>query len=217
MTSRPKVAARIAECIAEWADIETMLGLTLGFLLNTDSKAAMAMYLSLENRTAQHKLLLAASEAKLAPDHHDTLVALMRVAVTPVQKQRDKLAHWCWGTCNKLPNDLVLATPSHKLQNHFMALHSSRSPMRSEDKDVYVVKESYLINLVKQMRETERLVGEFAATVWQKNSQRERDEHLQKLSNEPLIRERLDRLNAVHRKNRESRQSSRRPMPSGKR
>jgi len=47
-TKNPELAAKVAECIAAWADIETMLGMLLGFLLNADSKVALAMYAEVE-------------------------------------------------------------------------------------------------------------------------------------------------------------------------
>jgi hypothetical protein len=196
ITSRPKVAVRIAECIAEWADIETMLGLFLALLLNTDSKAALAMYASVENRSSQRKMIMAAAKAKLPPEHFDVLTAVMTASVAPVMKQRDKLAHWCWGHAPELPNDLLICEPDEKMGRHFVAVHRDRRfPASAADPDkIFVVTEEYLTRLADQLRMAKGHVNDMAATVWEKNSSQERAEHLRLLSNEPLVRKALDRI-----------------------
>jgi hypothetical protein len=65
MLKRPKAAVRVAQCISEWAEIETMMGIFLAVLLDTESKTALAICASLENRAAQRRMILAAAESKL--------------------------------------------------------------------------------------------------------------------------------------------------------
>jgi hypothetical protein len=38
----PAISIRIAECIAKWADAESLLGFLLGVLLDTDANGALA-------------------------------------------------------------------------------------------------------------------------------------------------------------------------------
>jgi hypothetical protein len=65
MSERPKVAVKIAECIAEWSDLETLLALFLSLMLNTEIDTVLAMYSAIENRAAQLRMLEAAIAAKL--------------------------------------------------------------------------------------------------------------------------------------------------------
>jgi hypothetical protein len=211
MTSRPRVAIKIAECISEWADIETMIGIFLGLLLGNEFKTALAMYASLENRTAQRRMIMAATRAKLPIDHSDLLDAIMRVSVLPVMKERDKLAHWCWGKCEELPELLILRAPADKTEFHFYALHAPSKPVVSSQ-DIYAVSEKYLCQLADRMRKAKTHVAEFASTVWSKNSPQERDELRQKLSSEPPIQKALERIRADRQKPPASQPSS--PAPT---
>src|SRR5947209_18804108 len=79
MTSRPKVAIRIAQCIGEYAYIESTIGIFLAALLDTESKAVLAMYSALESRAAQGRMIMAAAASKLSPSDFDLLQAVMRV------------------------------------------------------------------------------------------------------------------------------------------
>jgi len=68
MGSHPEIAVRVAACIAEWAEIETSMGVLLAVLLDASPKAALAMYGSTENRTTQQKMVMAAAAHQLSQD-----------------------------------------------------------------------------------------------------------------------------------------------------
>jgi hypothetical protein len=44
MASRKDVAVVVAECIAQWAEIESVLRVILSMLLETEARAGIAMY-----------------------------------------------------------------------------------------------------------------------------------------------------------------------------
>jgi hypothetical protein len=203
MTTHPKVAVRIAECIAECADIETMLGLLLALLLDTNAKAALAMYGSVENRAVQRRMMLAAAEANLPSSHFDLLSVTLSASVSPVMKERDKLAHWIWGHSPELPEALLLTEPDEKMSLHYAAIHrkitgAPESPFNPAN--IFVVKEDDLLRLASRLRKAKEHITYFMATVWKENTPQKRDEFLQKLSNEPQIREALARLHEARRK-----------------
>ncbi len=201
---RAKAAALVADCIAEWADMETMLGLLLGILLEADSKAALAIYAALENRAAQRRIVLAAAESKLSEDHFDLLSAVFNVCITPVMKERDKLAHWVWGYSPELPDCLLLTMPDNKMVLHFQAInlrHTSPEVPFDPNK-IFVVKSGYLEGLAKRMRDAKDHLTKFMATTWNRNSERQRDEFRQLLSNVPQIHEAWDRLRQARQNNR---------------
>src|ERR1700746_1444813 len=71
MPQRPSLAAKVAQCISEFSNIETMLPVALAFLLSADAETAIAMFGSLENRAAQIRLLNTAAEKILDEDRFD--------------------------------------------------------------------------------------------------------------------------------------------------
>jgi hypothetical protein len=203
ISSRPKVAVKIAQCVAEWADIETILGVLLGVILDTEAKAALAMYASLENRAAQRRMLMAAAEANLSTDDYDLLEAIMKASVTPAMRQRDKLAHWSWGTCKELPDDLILQPPAAKTELHYILLQSAQKRVKNVDR-VFVITEKYLAELARDLREAKRRVSEFGASLWPEHSRQQRAEFRQRLLSEPLIHEAWERQKESRQKNREA-------------
>jgi hypothetical protein len=58
----------------------------------------------------QMSSLAAAAKAALPPDQFEIFAAIMS-AVDRVQNERNRLAHWVWGTCPELPDRLLLANP----------------------------------------------------------------------------------------------------------
>jgi hypothetical protein len=65
MTVRPTLAVFIAECIAEWAQIESILGVILAVILETEAQTGLAMYMSLTSLSNQMTVVSAAAKAKL--------------------------------------------------------------------------------------------------------------------------------------------------------
>src|SRR5207248_5187286 len=116
IAKRPTVAVKISQCIIEWADIESMLGMCLAILLDADRETALEMYAGVENRSSQFKMLESAARVKLAdsPDL-DIFTVLLNSIIRPSMRERDKLAHWCWGFCPELENALVLTQLHHKM------------------------------------------------------------------------------------------------------
>jgi hypothetical protein len=203
MPKHTYVARRIAECTSEWADIETMLGMLLGFLLGTDSKAAMAMFSAVESSAAQRQMILAAAGAKLPSEHVDVLSVLFSAVVTPVMKERNKLVHWVWAYSPEVPDCLLITKPDHKMVLHFQAVHVGRArapEVPFDPSEIFVVTEDDLIRLAKRLRKAKDYVTRFMATIWMENSREVRAEYLQKLSSEPQIHEALMRLRGDQKK-----------------
>ena len=199
ISSRPKVAVKIAECIAEWSNIETFLGVLLASLLGTEAKTAISIFGAVENRSAQRRIVMAAGQAKLSPDDYDLLEVIMRVAVAPVMRQRDKLAHWSWGTCAELPDDLILQAPIHKTALHFTVWVDRQDHIANVD-HVFVITEKYLGELVRDLRAAKHHISNFGATIWPTSSQSTRDQYRDKLLSEPRLRQAWERQKASRQK-----------------
>lgn len=217
ISSRPKIAIKIAECIAEWAEIETVLGMFLGFLLHTSSKAALAMYAALENRAAQFRMLDAATKSELPSSHYDVISVLHTIYIRPAMRDRDRLAHWCWGHSPDLPNDLLISQPSDKTLGTFRANQLGKGTqlaLPSDHSTIFVITEDDITRMLERFRKTKLLTLYAAGSVWTENTPQERAEHLQTLSNEPEIQKGLIRLNEARQKNRASQPLSPRPEPN---
>lgn len=219
MSSRPKIAIKVAECIAEWAEIETSLGMFLGFLLHTNANTALAIYASLENRSAQFRMLDAAAASELPSDHYDAISALHAVHIRPAMRERDRLAHWCWGYSDDLPNDLLLAQPSDKTRGGVRANEAGMGgipTVRTDYTVIYVITEGDLTRILERLRKTKDLIMYAASSVWQQNTPRGRAERLQQLANEPAIQAALIRQREARQKNQAAQQPSPPPEQSEK-
>jgi hypothetical protein len=192
LSRHPNLAAKIGECIAEWTETEILLGVFLALLLHASERPVMAMYISLENRAAQLRIIDAAISSSLPQHHSDALLALMKVFIKPAMKYRDKLAHWSWGYSPDVPDGLLLTDTKHKLGGVLNAIRRQRRTAAA-NQDVPFDR---------------LLLRKGMGSVWDNNSQEERDELLQQLSSERPIQEAMTRLAEARRKNQEVQQPS---------
>jgi hypothetical protein len=207
MIRRPAVAVKVAQCIAEWAEIESLIGMFLAMLLHANQKAILAIYSALDNRAAQLRMINAAATTSL-PSHHADLVSVsVKLDIRPAMKYRDKLAHWCWGHSDDLPDALLLREPSDKLANladfinhqHISlgrtgTLGSREMPMNADQ--VFVLKETDLDRVLKQFEEAQLNLRILQGSVWGINSPQLRAGLLDQLAAKPRFRAELDRLAA---------------------
>lgn len=188
MASRPALTTKIAECIAEFAEVEFALGSALGALLKSEAKTALAMFVRASSRNAQMTMLRSAAEAALPSHHFRVFEAVINKSVSPAMADRDRLAHWCWGYSPDLPKALLIMDPARKTVNLATHFLMPDEPMKIDRNAIYVVTEADLARTLKRIREARRLLNIFIGTVWQGNSDAKRDQFLQSLSAEPLIR-----------------------------
>jgi hypothetical protein len=134
MLKRPAIAVRVAQYIAEWSEVESLLGLFLALVLHTNARSGVAMYSALDNRSAQIRIIKAAAKAGLPAEHYDVVDVFINVFIQPAMKYRDKLAHWCWGHTDELPEALLIRQPDEKLANLLEAvtIQATRSIMRAD-------------------------------------------------------------------------------------
>jgi hypothetical protein len=204
MSLRPKLAVKVARCIAQWTEIETHLGAFLGFLLHANQKAAVAMYSGVENRASQLRMIEAAAEASVPQDHFDVLSVLISSILRPVMKDRDKLAHWTWGHSDQLPDALLISEPAQTLDGLMRALGmfpgTENAAVPSHFDNIFVVRDPDLESMISRSMAAKEHLRHAMATVWDHNSREERARLLFQLSNVPQIREGLNRLYANRQK-----------------
>jgi len=110
LDDKPELAKLVASIFALWASIEHSLSLLLVSVLGADAEPAIAMFATLTAQRQQMGALEAAAKAALSPDEFDVFCAAISMTES-VQTPRNHLAHWIWGTCEQLPNALLLAEP----------------------------------------------------------------------------------------------------------
>jgi len=202
MASRPEVAVKISQCIAEWADIESMLGMLLAILLDGDQDAALAMYSGVENRSSQMKMLESAARIKI-PEKIDLFTVLMGSVIRPAMRERDRLAHWCWGFSPNLADALLLIQIHSKMAVHLKAV-SPPNPVQLDFTKIFVVTANDLGRTFARLQTAKNYLADFIGTIWTLNPPETRDRVLHSLCSKPEIRAALDRLIASRNKNSES-------------
>ena len=110
LSQRPELAIMAMEVIASWSHVESFMMqmyIELAGGLETD---AAAVFLALETTTAKSAAINVLAKRKLPADHVILLRAIIKI-IKSGQKERDKLAHWIWGTSENIPDAILLADP----------------------------------------------------------------------------------------------------------
>jgi hypothetical protein len=103
---RPAVAQAIAECIAAWSRVEAEYGFLFISLLQANEQQGSELYASLESDKSKRAAIEALAVSRLHKQKLELLRTLL-VYTKSLQKIRDKIAHWVWGTSNDLEVSLV--------------------------------------------------------------------------------------------------------------
>lgn len=119
---RPKAAALTGRIVTSWADIEIQSARLLAELMGTNIPAAAAVFGSLRNSRSQHDALRAAAEAVLnKKDLHLFNAYIKRKEA--LEKERNDLAHGCFGVSLSIPDHIVWVAQSDFLA--FTAAHKA--------------------------------------------------------------------------------------------
>lgn len=202
MIHRLELAVAVAECIAKWASIETLLGILLALLMKADAKTALAIHAALDNRAAQLRALNAAAKEKLSKSTQLLYEAVITAHVRPTMRERDKFAHWCWGYSSELPKALLLMRPEEKARVHMRYANTAQSHF--DKQKIFVITSGDLGRFEQRLDRTGHLLTRLMACVWEKNSPQWRASLCRRLSSEPDIREVVVRLRGRRQKNPEA-------------
>ncbi len=200
MLTRPALAAKVAQCIAYWAEIEVSLGMFLAFLLHANEKAVLAIYTGLENRAAQLRMIESAASAILPQDHADIVSVVLNALVRPSMRYRDKLAHWCWGFTDELPDALLIRDQEQHLARLAEGLRKqaeTRVPINivgADHSTIFVVRDGDLDRYLDQLSKLELILRQTMASAWAANTEEKRAEYYQRLSIEPQLQAGLVKL-----------------------
>src|SRR5262245_30818200 len=115
----PYIGVPVANIIALSARVDHELSLLLVHILGAKARAAHAMFDAIRSNQLKMQVLVAAAntELKTEPEKHLAFRAVLKAADI-AQEDRNKVAHWLWGSAPELPDALLLANPAFvRLQN----------------------------------------------------------------------------------------------------
>jgi hypothetical protein len=115
----PLIGLRVANVISLSARVDHELSLLLVHILGANAQAAHAMFDAIRSNQLKMQVLVAAANAELKsePEKHLAFRAVLK-ASDIAQEDRNKIAHWVWGSAPELPDTLLLANPTYvRLQN----------------------------------------------------------------------------------------------------
>lgn len=119
---RPKAAALVGRIITSWADIEVQAARLLAELMGANIPQAAAVFGSLRNSRAQSDALNAVAEVVL--NERDLLLFQAYIArKASLEKERNDLAHGCFGVSVSIPDHIVWVSQSDFLT--FTAAHKA--------------------------------------------------------------------------------------------
>lgn len=119
---RPKAAALVGRIVTSWADIEIQVTRLLAELMGANIPQVAAVFGSLRNSRSQSDALVAAAEAVLS--EQDLLLFQAYIArKASLEKERNDLAHGCFGVSVSIPDHIVWVAQSDFLA--FTAAHKA--------------------------------------------------------------------------------------------
>ena len=111
---RPSAAAIVGRIITSWADLEVESARILAELMGTHLPEAAAVFGALRNSRTQHDALWAAAQVSLDPKDLELFEA-HEARKASLEKERNDLAHGCFGVSVAIPDHIVWAAQSDYL------------------------------------------------------------------------------------------------------
>ena len=174
LRDKPDFAALIAEAIARWARIEAGVGNIFVEMLGSEINAGYAMFSALRATTLQFQVIKSTANSVLTGEALEVFSATMGV-VESVQPERNRLAHWLWGSSPQVPEGLLLIDPVYardmnvrreKYQREFIkemklkvTVEEHMSFFKYDLSKIFVYRKSDLERINRDVLEVENIVG----------------------------------------------------------
>lgn len=194
---RPTAAAIVGRVVTAWADIEVQCARLLAQLMGTNIPAAAAVFGSLRSSRAQHDALTAAAEAVLNGADFDLFAAHMARRAS-LEKERNDLAHGCYGVSVAIPEHIVWVA-----QADYLAFSATRGDFDSFRRKQFVYELGTLERIAQEIEEFYHQLGFFtgylSALEDGPNGAIFRAQRYPQLCSQPHIRQALDRARTAKR------------------
>lgn len=130
LRKQPLLAAMASEVIAKASSMDFAMGRILVHLLHTSPPVAFSIFSSVTDASNREKMILAAAKTALSPEDFERFRAVYTIYRRCLDS-RNKLAHWIWGSCNLVPEGLLLVDPRYLL-THTRELQQARKEAHVE-------------------------------------------------------------------------------------
>ena len=155
---RPKAAALVGRIVTSWADIEIQVTRLLAELMGSNIPQVAAVFGSLRNSRAQSDALAAAAEAVL--NELDLLLFQAYIArKAALEKERNDLAHGCFGVSVSIPDHIVWVAQSDFLA--FTAAHKANQKTFDLKEKQFVYELGTLERIAQEIAEFYNQLGFF--------------------------------------------------------
>jgi len=198
---RPKAAALVGRIITSWAHIEVQSARLLAELMGTNIPPAAAVFGSLRSSRSQADALIAAAEVVL--DDKDLLLFNAHIArKASLEKERNDLAHGCFGISVGIPEHIVWVAQSDFLA--FTAAHKANQPVPDLADKQFVYELGTLERIAQEITELYHQLGFFSGYLSARhdgpNGAAFRAKRYPELCNQPHIKQALKTLREKARK-----------------
>lgn len=194
---RPAASAIVGRIITAWADLEIQCSRLLAELMGTNVPAAAAVFGSLRSSRAQHDALSAAAEAVLGKEDF-TLFAAHMARRASLEKERNDLAHGCYGVSVAIPEHIVWVA-----QGDYLAFSAGGGDPEEFRRKQFVCELGVLERIAQEIEEFYNQLGFFTGYLWARQDGLRgaafRAQRYPQLCSQPHIREALARARAQKR------------------
>lgn len=153
---RPKAAALVGRIITSWADIEIQAIRLLAELMGINVPQVAAVFGSLRNGRSQSEALIAAAETVL--NQQDLLLFNAYISrKASLEKERNDLAHGCFGVSLSIPDHIVWVAQSDLLT--FTATQSTNHKKFSLSEKMFVYELGTLERISQEIEEFYNQLG----------------------------------------------------------
>jgi hypothetical protein len=189
---RPQAASIVARIITAWADIEVECARLLAELMAVQIPAAAAVFGSLRSSRAQYDALRAAAEISLNKNDLELFEAHM-ARRSELEKERNDLAHGCFGVSVQIPGHIVWVA-----QTDYLLFSAAGFDKENFRKKQFVYELGTLERIAQEIQELYSQLGFFKGYLWARrdgpNGAAFRAQRYPQLCNQPHIRRALDRV-----------------------
>lgn len=193
---RPKAAAIVARIITSWADIEVQSARLLAELMGTNIPVSAAVFGSMRSSRTQQDALEAAAATVLNEKDYELFAAHMARKCS-LEKERNDLAHGCFGVSGAIQDSIVWVSQPDYLDFTASYQHDIKAMDKFKAKQ-FIYELGTLERISQEIEEFYNQLGFFRGYLSARHDLPRdnifRAERYPQLCNQPHIRQALDRI-----------------------
>lgn len=158
IAKKPKIAEALGRCIMSWSYVDWQMANLLAALMKANSKASVAIFLTLRNARAQRDVLVAAAEMTLMGTDRDKFDAIMLIYGS-LQTQRADIAHGVFGSIRDGEGDEIPWIETKNLSKDWIdRFHTPKNQNLYQEQDDGLIQEQN--TYIYKLADLERLESE---------------------------------------------------------